>query len=233
MNVDIWTDIVCPFCYIGSTQFEKALSGFAHKDNVTVTHHSFQLTPNAPHEYDGKKSYDKLAEMKNIPATSVKDMYGKIEAAGANEGLTMNMSDVKITNSFNGHRLIHYAASFGKQEEATKALFEAYFTDAINLADNEALVAVAASIGLDKDKTREMLNSEEFSEEVKADIAQAGSLGIQGVPFFIIDNTYGISGAQGVASFSDTLQKAWHEKHPLKMTGTNENANVCVDETCV
>lgn len=223
---------MCPFCYIGTTQFNKALESFAHKGDVEVVHHSFQLMPEAPLQYDGKKSHETLATVKGIPVATAEEMNARVAQLGAQEGLDMKMPETKIVNTLNGHRLIHYATAQGKAEEAVKVLFEAYFTATIDLSDIEALVELGVRIGLDEKETRSMLANDDFMKEVEADIHQAAVLGIQGVPFFVIDDTYGISGAQGVGAFASALQKAWHEQHPLQMMGSNEGANVCIDGSC-
>jgi predicted DsbA family dithiol-disulfide isomerase len=232
MKIDIWSDIVCPFCYIGNAQFNKALEAFAHTDDVDVIHHSFQLMPEAPLHYDGKKSHETLAAAKGIPVAMAEEMNARVGQQGNQEGLVMKMADTKIVNTLNGHRLIHYAATQGKAEETVMALFEAYFTDTIDLSDHDALVAVGVKVGLDEQEIRRVLETEEFATEVIADIQAAAALGIQGVPFFVIDDKYGISGAQGVDVFKSALQKAWHEQHPLQMVSGGEDANICADGNC-
>lgn len=232
MKIDLWTDIVCPFCYIGNVQFNKSLNAFAHKAEVEVIHHSFQLMPEAPAKYDDKKSHETLAAIKGIPVAAAEEMNERVRLLGKQEGLDMKMADTKLVNSFMSHRFIHYAATKKKQETAVDALFEAYFTDTVDIMDIEALIGVAKKIGLDEGEVRQVLESEAFNDEVKADIHQAAELGIHGVPFFVIDGKYGVSGAQGVEAFSAILEKIWHEKHPLRMVGSAEAGNVCTDEAC-
>lgn len=232
MKIDIWTDIVCPFCYIGNTQFNKALNSFAHKDSVEVVHHSFQLMPDAPKSTDLSAS-EALAKSKGISVQEAKQMNAQVAASGEKEGLTMRMEDTQLINTFDGHRLIHFAATKGKQEETMKALYEAHFAKAVSIADTDELVKIAKQVGLDGKQTRKILESDQYSDDVKADIERAASLGVQGVPFFVIDDKYGVSGAQGVEGFKKALQQAWHEKHPLQMVGSDNPANTCTDETCV
>ena len=232
MKVDIWTDIVCPFCYIGNTQFNKALEGFAHKDKVEVLHHSFQLQPDAPKPSTGRKSYEDLAERKGETTENVKKMFVSVAEAGKREGLTMNMLETTAVNTFDGHQLIHFATKHGKQDEAIEAMFKANFTDNKDVSDKEVLLGVAKEIGLDSQAFEKALESNEFADDVKADIQQAASIGVQGVPFFVIDDTFGISGARGVDAFRAALDKAWKESHPLHMMDEGE-ANVCTDGLCV
>lgn len=232
MKIDIWSDIVCPFCYIGNAQFNRALEGFAHKDNVEVVHHSFQLTPEAPLKFDGRKSHETLAAIKNIPVAQAEEMNARVGQLGGQEGLYMKMADTKMVNTVLGHRLIHYAATKDRREDAVMTLFEAYFTDTIDLSNIEALVAIGEKIGLDKSETRKVLESDDYTDEVKADIKRAAELGIRGVPFFVIDEKYGVSGAQGVDAFSATLKQVWHEKNPLQMVGRSDAVSVCSDGVC-
>lgn len=229
MKIDIWTDVVCPFCYIGNTQFNKALETFAHKDQVEVVHHSFQLMPDAPKKSD-MKSHEYLA--KGMPVEDAKLMNAQVAASGKKEGLDMRMEDTKILSSFDSHRLIHYAAAQGKQHQAVIALFEAYFTDTVSIADTDELIKIAKKLGLDEKETRKILESDKYADDVQSDVKRAAELGIQGVPFFVIDDKYGISGAQGVENYQSALQKAWHEKSPLQMVGSDDSSNTCTDATC-
>lgn len=229
MKVDIWSDIVCPFCYIGDAQFKKALSSFAHEKNVEVVYHSFQLMPDAPSEPTSSAT-EYLAAKKSMPIEVLQQMQQQVSEAGANEGLVMNMESTMIVNTFNAHRFIHFATTKGKQHQAVEALHAAYFTKGVNVADTKELQAVAKQIGLSKDEVAEVLESTDYTDEVNADINQAKALGIQGVPFFVVNEKYGISGAQGVEVFNDVLQKAWHQANPLTVVGSEEM--ICKDGVC-
>lgn len=232
MRVDIWTDIVCPFCYIGHAQFSKALEDFSHKDKVEVVHHSFQLQPDAPKSSSGRKSYEDLAERKGESIENMKEMFRSVAQSGDREGLVMNMLETTTVNTFDGHQLIHFAAKHGKQDEAVRAMFEAYFTDNRDVADRSVLREIAAKVGLDEKEFDKSLTAGEFADSVKADVQQAASIGIRGVPFFMIDDKFGISGARGAEAFASVLEKAWKESHPLHMIDEGE-ANVCADGACV
>lgn len=230
MKIDIWSDIACPFCYLGKVQFTKALDSFAHKNEVEVTYHSFELDPDAPHDYDGDM-YDMLVQKKGLPRDHVQQMVGSIVDRAAEEGLTYNMSDAVITNTHDAHRLIHFAGTQDKQSEMIDSLYRAYFTDGKHVSDHDTLAELATNVGLDKSEALKTLQGNDFADDVQRDINQAKSLGISGVPFTVIDQKYGVSGAQGQAVFAEALQKAWHEAHPLQMVGS-ENAGACIDGTC-
>lgn len=230
MKVDIWSDIVCPYCYIGDTQFKKALGSFKHAQDVEIVYHSFELMPDAPKEPSGSAA-EYLASKKGMPLAAMEQAFKHIRETSAAEELTMNMDKTKIVNTFDGHRLIHYATSQGKQHAAVKALHEAYFTDGANVADSTILLEIAKKIGLDSRETERILRSNEYKKEVNADIERAKAIGVQGVPFFMINDRYGISGAQGVDTFTKVLQKAWHEANPLQIIGGEDGA-VCKDGVC-
>ncbi len=230
MKINIWSDIACPFCYIGTEQLNKALDAFAYKDKVEVIHRSFQLRPDWPRTATHRMD-DELAKNYGIPLEQAQAMNAQVADRAAAEGITLNMDKVVPVNTFDGHRLIHLAAKHGKQAEAVRCLFAAFFTQGENVADLDALVQIGKEIGLDEALVRESLTSGAYSDAVREDIAAAKALGIQGVPFFVIDDTYGISGAQGTKVFSETLQKVWQEKNPLTIIG-DSTAAVCDDTGC-
>ncbi len=230
MKVDIWSDIACPFCYLGKVQFERALESFSHKDKVDVLYHSFELDPTAPREYDGDM-YDMLEKKKGMPRAQVEQMVDSIAERAASEGLTYNMKAAVIANTHDAHRLTHFAAAQYKQAEMIDALYAAYFTDGKHVGNHETLGTLAERVGLDKHEVLAMLESDDFNDAVQRDVDQAAALGISGVPFFVIDQKYGVSGAQGKDVFMEVLQKAWHEAHPIQMVGGDEAA-MCVDNSC-
>lgn len=212
MKIDIWSDIGCPFCYLGSTQLNQALATFAHKDSVHVIHHSFQLDPNAPHETDLTLN-EMLANKKGFSVEQAHSMNARVAGMFETVGLTMNYQQAVPVNTLNAHRLAHFAAHQGKQEQMLTRLFKAYFTDGKNTADIDTLVELASEIGLETGATRAMLESDQYTAEVQADIRQAAEFGIQGVPFFIFEDKYAVSGAQGAEAFSQALDQIWHKSH--------------------
>ncbi len=218
MKIDIWSDIACPWCYIGLTRFDRALASFEHRDGVEVTLHSFQLDPTLPDAYDGTET-QYLAQRKGLPEASVKEMFGHVSAAAASEGLTMDFDTLQVANSRKAHRLLHAAQQAdptGRLAHDLKlGLFRAHFTDGESVSDADVLVRLATEAGLDAGAARAALDDEGSREaEVAADIDAARKLGISGVPFFVLHDKYGISGAQPYEVFTQALTQVWDEVHP-------------------
>lgn len=210
MKVEIWSDIGCPFCYIGKQNFEAGVREFEGKDELEVVYRSFQLDPTAEKEPDESmaellaKKYDKSVKEAEVMNSQVAD-------AAKAAGLDFNMDKVVPSNSRDAHRLVKLSAEEGRESEAMNHLYKAYFTDGINVADTEALVQIGTEIGLDAEKTREMLEGDEYKEKVIEDQNVANQLGAQGVPLFVINRKYGISGAQPPEAFKEALIKAYEE----------------------
>ncbi len=228
MKVDIWSDVRCPFCYIGKRKFEMALSRFPHKDEVEVVWHSFELDP------DFKTNtrlnvYDYLAERKGQSREWSVQMHEHVSKTAKEVGLEYHFDKAVLANSFNAHRLIQFAKSKGLGDAAKEALLKAYFTEGKNMDDADTLIAIAASIGLDKEQTSDMLASGAFTAEVRNDEAMAAEIGINGVPFFVLDNKYAVSGAQSPDVFLGALQQAWaeYEAHKPQVIITDAGADVC------
>lgn len=216
MKVDIWSDIACPWCYIGKRRFESALARFPHRESVEVTWHSYQLDPSLPEHYDGTE-LDYLATRKGMPREQVTRMFEHVTEVASGEGLAYDFDSLVVANSLRGHELIHLAASHGRQDEAKEALLSAHFEHGEDIGDVEALVRLGTSIGLDAGEVRSALADGTFAESVRDDIAQAQRYGISGVPFFVVDEKYGVSGAQPTELFTQVLDQAWGEAHPLTM----------------
>ncbi len=212
MKIDIWSDIGCPFCYLGTTQLNQALANFEHKGDVEIQHRSFQLDPSAPFETTETLN-EMLSNKKGFSVEQAESANQRVASMFETAGLTMNYKQAIPVNTFNAHRLAHFAAEHGKQEEMQTRLFKAFFTDGKNVADTETLVKLAGEVGLDKDRARAALESDSYTDAVRADIDQAARYGIHGVPFFIFDGKYAISGAQGTEAFSGALQQIWQELH--------------------
>ncbi len=226
MKIDIWSDIACPWCYIGLTRFERALAGFEHRDGVEVVLHSFQLDPTLPETYEGTEA-EYLAARKGLPIDDVRAMFGHVAQAAATEGLTMDFDTLKVANSRRAHRLLHAAKDAdptgAAQRRLEDALFRAHFTDGESISDADVLVRLATEAGLDADVARAALEDPARDAQVASDIARAGGLGISGVPFFVLADKYGISGAQPFEAFTQALTQVWDEVHPrvepLKVPG--------------
>jgi predicted DsbA family dithiol-disulfide isomerase len=210
MKVDIWSDIRCPFCYIGKRKFEAALEHFEHKDKIEITWHSFELDPELKTNPD-KDVHDYLAELKGASRDWSVKVHHKLTQTAKDAGLTYNFDKAVVANSFDAHRLIQLANMHGLGDAAEESLFKAYFTDGKNIDDHATLRSIGASIGLEKTEVEEMLASGAFANHVRSDEAQAHRIGVNGVPFFVFNDRYAVSGAQPSNIFFDTLQKSWKE----------------------
>jgi predicted DsbA family dithiol-disulfide isomerase len=213
MKVEIWSDVMCPFCYIGKRRFEDALQQFAHKDEVEVEWKSFQLNPDMKTDPSINIS-QYLANAKGWTLEYAQQMNAHVTEMAEQVGLTYNLDRSVVANSFNAHRFTHLAKKHGLGDAAEEQLFKAYFTDGNNMDDIETLAGLGAEIGLDKDEVIAVLNSDTYTDEVKRDVAEAEYLGIRGVPFFVMNGKYAVSGAQAVPVFSETLEKAFAETKP-------------------
>ncbi len=210
MQVEIWSDVMCPFCYIGKRKFEAALSQFAHKENIEVIWKSYQLNPEMKTDTN-KNSIVALAEHKGISIEESKEMHKYVVEMAANAGLKYNMDKTISANSFNAHRLTHYAKSQGKQLEVEEKLFEAYFISGKNIDDINTLISLGESVGLSHEALAKVLQGNDYAEDVRKDVYEAQQVGVRGVPFFVFDRKYAVSGAQESAVFLQSLQKAFEE----------------------
>lgn len=208
MKVDIWSDVNCPFCYIGKRKFELALEQFEHKDKVEVEWHSFELDPNAETKPE-LNAYDYLAEKKGQTREWSVQMHQQVIGAAAEVGLKFDFDQVVIANSFNAHRLIQLAKTKGLDNEIEEQLFIAHFTEGKNIDDSGVLIETGKAAGLDQADIEALLSDHTFTEEVRADEQIAQQIGISGVPFFIINQKLAVSGAQPPATFLGALEQAW------------------------
>jgi predicted DsbA family dithiol-disulfide isomerase len=210
MKVDIWSDIRCPFCYIGKRKFEKALAQFPQKDKVEVEWHSFELDPGMKTQA-GVNIYDYLATRKNITRASSVQLHRQVTETAKEVGLDYHFDTAVIANSLDAHRLIQLAKLNGLGDAAEERLFKAYFTEGKDISDHLTLIILGDEIGLDGRLVKQMLDSDALMDEVRYDERQARELGINGVPFFVINDRYGVSGAQQPEVFLQTLERAWQE----------------------
>ncbi|MBE9582974.1 DsbA family oxidoreductase [Mucilaginibacter sp. JRF] len=211
MRVDIWSDIVYPFCYIGKRRFENALTGF--DDNVEIVWHSYQLDPEAKYE-EGQTVDQYLSKRKGFPLEKAKEMNAYVTAQAAELGLDYDFDTAKIANTLDAHRLLHLAAKHGVQNEVKEALLAAYFTQGQNISDTDTLVKIGESNGLNADDIRQALTADNYKQEVEEDINHARQIGVQGVPFFVFNNKYAVSGAQPTELFKQVLDKVKSEEKP-------------------
>lgn len=215
MKIEIWSDIVCPWCYIGKARFEKALLSFVHRGDVEVVWKSYELSPHAP-KNTGDTMVQSLAKAKRIPESQAIGMIEHVTQIAKGEGLQYNLLQAKPANTFKAHQLIHMAKTAGIQDQIKERLLSAFFIEELAVDDLDVLVRIATESGLDADEVRSSLESDKFKVAVQEDEQRARMLGIQGVPFFLLNGKLGISGAQSSETFTHALEQAWTEANPLK-----------------
>jgi predicted DsbA family dithiol-disulfide isomerase len=227
MKVEIWSDVACPFCWIGKHHFEEAVkqSGL---NNIDVEWKSFELDPYAKKKYDDDL-YTLLAKKYGQTREWAINSSDSMTQKGKEIGLEFNFEQTVSTNTFDAHRLIHLAKSLGKQNEAEEALFQAYFRDGKHIGDPEILTKIGMQIGMEEKDIKLMLSSDQYADEVRADESLAQEFRISGVPFFVINRQYGISGAQPISHFVDVLQKAQSEETELTLEQTAEGDSCGID----
>lgn len=234
MKIEIWSDVVCPWCYIGKRRIESALAAFPHADDVEVVWRSYQLDPGAPTAPTEPTSTMLATKYGQSPA-GVQQMQDRVEATAAEEGLVYRLSETLHLNTVDAHRVIHLAHEQGGptlQGEVKEALLAAYFTQARNLADHAVLREVGVGAGLDAARLDEVLAGTEFTDAVHADVARAQAYGATGVPFFVVDEKYGVSGAQPTEVFSQVLERAWSDAHPAIEVLAGSDAEACGPDGC-
>ncbi|GGR99443.1 DsbA family oxidoreductase [Deinococcus sedimenti] len=233
LRVDIWSDVACPWCYIGKRRFEQALAQFSHRDQVEVTWHAFELDPAAPAEHP-LSMRDALAKKYGRTPEDAQGMMDHVTRTAADEGLEYRFDRARLGNTFSAHQLIHHAAQHGKQDAMKERLLRAYMSDGDLVSDLDTLVRLAQEVGLDGPEVRAALLGGHHAHAVRQDEAQAQALGISGVPFFVLGGKYGVSGAQDPQTLLGALTQVWQETHPapLQMIGTESPADGCEDGQC-
>jgi predicted DsbA family dithiol-disulfide isomerase len=213
MRIDIWSDIACPWCFIGLTRLDGALARFDHADEVEVELHSFQLDPTLPDHFEGTEA-QYLAASKGLDVTDVHAMTAQVAAAAATDGLTLDFDSLVVTNSRRAHRVLQYAKSVSDEAawRLELSLFRAHFSEGRSVSDPETLLALAVGAGLDPEAARAAIDSSDLDAAVSADVAAAAQLGIRGVPFFVLNQKYGVSGAQPPEVFDQALRQVWDEE---------------------
>ena len=234
MDVEIWSDVVCPWCYVGKRQFEDALRRFGHADQVTVSWRSFELDPNSPREVG--MSMDRILERKyGMSVDQARAANAQMTSLAAGLGLEYHLDQVRAGNTFDAHRLIHLAATHGQGGAMKERLLAAYFTEGRSVGDHATLAELAGEVGLDPVEVTDTLAGQAFAADVRADEARGSALGATGVPFFVIDETYGVAGAQGADALLGALERAWADTHPLTVltpgAGGSDDA-ACSDGSC-
>ena len=232
MKVEIWSDVVCPWCYIGKRRFETALAGFEHRDEVIVIWRSFQLDPNAPTTADGDP-LDRLVAKYGMSRADAERAQARVTATAATVGLDFHLDRARSGNTFDAHRLLHLALAAGRQTDLKERLMAGYFVEGEAVGEPEVLALLATEVGLEESAVDEVLASDAFAAEVRQDELEARRLGISGVPFFVIDRRYGISGAQPSELMLSTLDQAWADSHPRTMVPVGGGDASCTDESCI
>ncbi|WP_223815445.1 DsbA family oxidoreductase [Sphingobacterium litopenaei] len=213
MKIEIWSDVMCPFCYIGKRRFEKSLENSPIKDKLEIEWKSFQLNPYL--ETDTSISIDEyLAQHKGMPLAQAQALNAQVTQMAAQEGLVYNFDKSVVANSFKAHVLTHFAKKFRKQDEVEELLFQSYFTEGKNIDDIGVLKDIATQLGLDAEAYEKAVQERSLDDEVKMDLHEARQIGVQGVPFFVYDRKYAVSGAQQLELFVQTLEKAYSEWQP-------------------
>lgn len=231
MKIEIWSDVMCPFCYIGKRRFEQSLSLLEDKDQVAIEWKSYQLNPYLVTD-PTLTIADYLSIHKGIPLAQAKQLNAQVTTMAAEEGLTYNFDKAVVANSFRAHVFTHFAKQYGKQGEAEELLFKSYFTDGKNIDDIDVLKSLVEELELDVAAFIEIVENKSLDDEVKMDIHEAHQIGVKGVPFFVYNRKYAISGAQRIETFEQTLQKAlseYQELNSLKIQDSGEGSSCSVD----
>ncbi len=232
MKVEIWSDVVCPWCYIGKRRFEAALQSFEHAGDVEVEWRSFELNPHAS-SVEESSLEERLSRKYGMTLEQARSANARVTAAAAAEGLDFRLDIARAGNTLDAHRLIHAAAEVGRQGEVKERLMQAYFTEGRPIGSADTLTELAEEAGLDRDRAVAALASDELAAAVRADEREAAALGINGVPFFVVDRRYGVSGAQPSELLLEVLQRAWDESHQAPvLTPAGGDAEACADDVC-
>ena len=233
MKIEIWSDVACPWCYIGKRRFEAALAEFPHRDAVEVKWRSYQLDPTLPEHYDGTE-LEYLSTRKGMAPAQVSQMFEHVAGQAKGEGLDFLFDQVVVANSFTAHRLIHLAAEHGQQDAAKERLLSDHFEHGKDIGSPEYLTGLGQDLGLNADAVAELFTTDKYADDVRFDFEEARALGITGVPFFVIDRKFGLSGAQPAATFTAALHQAWQETNPpvLVNAAAGSDGEACGPDGC-
>lgn len=235
MKIEIWSDYVCPFCYIGKRKLEQAMNQLAHKDKIEIYYKSYELDPHAEETSD-QSIHHLLAKKYDMSVEQMKQMNEKVMRKAAEVGLVYDFDIMKYTNTFDAHRLVKAAAKQGKEKEMVDRLFKAFFTEGKLISHHQTLIELATEVGMDPEKVETVLDSCKFTRHVRDDEEQATEIGVQGVPFFVFNEKYALSGAQPFEVFVEVLEKVWEEEcadpELQSLTSTNRETSYCTGEDC-
>ena len=211
MEVTIWSDVMCPFCYIGKKNFEKALENLPFKDDVTVNWKSFQLDPTLEDISGNYTTKQYLMDKRGLAEAQIDQMQSRIAEMGKQVGIDFTKTSPIAANTLKAHQLLHLSKKYGKQNDAEELLFKAHFEEGVNIADKNVLIKIGNELGIATQEIEHALQSEEIAYEVKQDILEAQGIGVTGVPFFILNNKYAVNGAQPVENFIEALTQTYKE----------------------
>jgi predicted DsbA family dithiol-disulfide isomerase len=215
MRIDVWSDIACPWCYVGKRRLERALKDFPHADEVNVVWHAFELDPAAPKERDPAVSHaERLAKKYGITTEQARRNSERLREVARGEGLAFDFDHIRSGNMFDAHRLVHLGHARGRQDAVKERFLRAYLEEGALMSDHATLVRLAQDAGLSEAEVTDVLASDQFAEEVRADETQAHQLGITGVPCFVLDGRFAVSGAQSPEVLLSALHQAWSEREP-------------------
>ena len=229
MQIDIWSDIACPWCYIGKRRLETALADHPQRDEIEVTWHSYQLDPTLPEHYDGTE-IEYLASRKGMPEDQVRQMFGHVTEQAAGEGLAYDFDRLVVANSARAHELLHLAKDRGRADAVKEALLSGHFEHGTDIGDVNSLVQVGVDAGLDEGEIRATLDDGRYRAAVASDIDMARQIGVTGVPFVVVDMKYAVSGAQPPEVFREVLDKALAERTPA--VEVVQSGDVCGPDGC-
>ena len=232
LRIDIWSDIACPWCYVGKRHLEQALEQFAHKDDVEIVWRAFELDPSAPKVRDSSESYvERLARKYGTQPAQAQVMIDRMVNTAAKDGLEFRFDRIQSGNTFDAHRVLHLAHDRGKQNAMKERLMRAYMTEGAAIGEPEVLAGLAKDVGLDEQEVRDMLSGDRYTREVRQDEALARELGISGVPFFVLAGRLGVSGAQPAETLLGALDKAWAD-YAQQGVETYAEGAVCGPDGC-
>jgi predicted DsbA family dithiol-disulfide isomerase len=231
LRIDVWSDVACPWCYVGKRRLEAALAQFPHRESTFVVWRAFELDPSAPRELDRSESYvQRLATKYGVSTSEAQGMIDTMVGVAAQDGLEFRFDKIRPGNTFDAHRVIHFARDSGKQDAMKERLLRAYMTEGECVGDREVLTRLAAEVGLERGAVVALLAADTNHEAVREDEAEARKIGIRGVPFFVLDAKYAVSGAQPTEVLLGALSQAWETRHPV-MLPLGEGAT-CGPEGC-
>lgn len=234
MKIEIWSDVMCPFCYIGKRNFEKALEQFTDKDKLQIEWKSYQLDPSIP-EVQKDNYADYLVRTKGMGKPQVEGMLSNLTKNAKSAGLDYDFDKAVMVNSFKSHRVTQFAKTRGLGDEAEERFFKAFFTEGENIADDATLIKIGKEIGLTEENVKTALSDDKYLEMVQQDIQEARTVGVQGVPFFAFDRKYAVSGAQPPQAFLQTLEKSfaeWRETNPEIKIEVTKGQSCSIDGVC-